>query len=106
LQPNIYLCPRSSLCCTTRLHPACCEKDVTAKHALRQSIPFVAIFILFIAFATIVHWYLDDPDIEEEVVDEDAFKKKIEIKNILLPSDEDVVDDPVFGRIWEEKAPR
>ncbi|KAF8374119.1 hypothetical protein PRIPAC_80548 [Pristionchus pacificus] len=107
LAPNIYLCSSSSLCCVTRHQPACCERDVSFKHVLRQSIPFIGLLIGFLLVAGIISWYYNDDEIIDDDENGDAYKKKISIKNILFPSsEEDVVDDPIFGRVWDETAPR
>ncbi|CAJ0602379.1 unnamed protein product [Cylicocyclus nassatus] len=104
-EPNIYLCKENSTCCFTRGNPTCCLREVSIKHVFEQTYPIVLVFLCLLLAAVIINWYFTDEEPPADIENESVEKKSV--MGLLCPSDEDeTVDDPLFGKVYEENVSR
>ncbi|WKY07091.1 hypothetical protein Q1695_006917 [Nippostrongylus brasiliensis] len=104
-QPNVYLCANDSVCCTVGGEAVCCYDNLNFDEMLWQAYPYALMFVGLQLVALAVSCYFSDNDDPLEAVEEQ--KEKNVVVNTLCPSYEnDNVDDPLFGPLFEEAVPR
>ncbi|EGT33968.1 hypothetical protein CAEBREN_16803 [Caenorhabditis brenneri] len=103
-QPNIFLCSSDSSCCTRRGIIACCQNDVSFSQVLKQSLPFVILWLVIFGIAYLVHLFFEDDETGKPINKEKPLDGKLEL---LLPIENDyTVEDPVFGKLYEDQVPK
>ncbi|CCD70187.1 uncharacterized protein CELE_F28F9.2 [Caenorhabditis elegans] len=103
-QPNIFLCSPGSSCCTRRGIIACCQNDVSFSQVLKQSLPFLVLWLIIFGIATLVHLFFEDDETGKSINKEKPLNGKMEL---LLPIENDyTVEDPVFGKLYEHQVPK
>ncbi|CAI2351009.1 unnamed protein product [Caenorhabditis sp. 36 PRJEB53466] len=103
-QPNIFLCSSSSSCCTHRGVIACCENDVSFSQVLKQSLPFLILWLVIFGIACLVHLFFEDDETGKPINKEKPLNGHLEL---LLPIANDyTVEDPVFGKLYEDQTPK
>ncbi|VDM83589.1 unnamed protein product [Strongylus vulgaris] len=70
-----------------------------------QTYPIVLFFLALLLVAAIINWYFSDDEPPADIDHERAEKKSV--MGLLCPSDvDDSVEDPLFGKLYEENVSR
>ncbi|KAK6746547.1 hypothetical protein RB195_000055 [Necator americanus] len=104
-QPNVYLCRTGSYCCFAEGEAACCLSNITLESVFHQTYPIVLVFLGFMFVALLVRFYFTDDEPRAEIDNESS--KKNSVMAVLYPTaEDDHVDDPLFGKVFEERVAR
>ncbi|EYC46298.1 hypothetical protein Y032_0402g810 [Ancylostoma ceylanicum] len=102
-QPNVYLCKTKSYCCTSSGQPVCCHSEISIQNVFLQTYPIVLLFLSFMLVALVVKWYFSDDDPPADIEKESSGKNSMMV-HFYPTGVDDSVDDPLFGRVYEERV--
>uniref|UniRef100_A0A8R1DLB5 Uncharacterized protein n=1 Tax=Caenorhabditis japonica TaxID=281687 RepID=A0A8R1DLB5_CAEJA len=77
---------------------------MTANCRLKQSLPFLILWLVIFGIAFLVHLFFEDDETGKPVNKEKPLNGHLEL---LLPIENDyTVEDPVFGNLYEHQVPK